>query len=155
MQDGRDAADFTILCSLDMNDSFGRATGTSVALRKHEGMQATVFYGVVQSSLMNMLLDGSQLFVDKADSALEQFKDSRATACSLGRSVTPCQPLSQLRPCPGFGRGFQHCHPPLAQQSPPSLFVAPAEVSTGTVDNGGSKQPSLTVPPAAAASKPS
>ena len=44
-------------------------------------------FGDVQSNLMDMPFDGTHLFGEKADSALECFKESRAMAKSLGLST--------------------------------------------------------------------
>ncbi|KAJ1198716.1 hypothetical protein NDU88_002555 [Pleurodeles waltl] len=87
VKDGRDAAKFTIRCGLDTTDSLGRAISSSVALRRHAWLRSTGFSGDVQPNLMDMPFDGSRLFGEKADSALERFKDSRATARSLGLSA--------------------------------------------------------------------
>ena len=49
-----------------------------------------------------MLFDGAHLFGDKADSALERFKDNQGTVKSLGLAIPP--PHSPFRPLQGFGR---------------------------------------------------
>ena len=84
-----DAAKFTIRCGLDTTDCVGRAMASSVALRCHAWLCMTGFSEDVQANLMDMPFDGTQLFVKKADSALERFKENRATTRSLGLSTAP------------------------------------------------------------------
>ena len=78
--DGRDAAKFMIKCGLHAADSLGRATASSVTLRRHAWLMSTGFLGDVQASLMDMPFDNTHLFGDKAASALERFKDTSAMA---------------------------------------------------------------------------
>lgn len=85
----------------------------------------------VQASLVDLPFDGSLLFEEKADSALDHFKDSRATARSLALSMAPRQPQSTFRPFCGHGRDFQpHFYTP---SKPHYLFVAEDEVPTDHV----------------------
>ena len=77
-------------------------------------MRSTGFYGDVQASLMDIPFDGSWLFGDKADSALEHFKDSKATACFIGLCVAARQPPRSF----AFFLGFHYLHLSLALKSP-------------------------------------
>ncbi|KAJ1173150.1 hypothetical protein NDU88_004991 [Pleurodeles waltl] len=77
----------------------------TVALRCHAWSRTSVFWGDVQQSLMDMPFDGTHLFGDKPDSALERFKDSWATARSLGLSSATRPPQSAFRPFCGHKRG--------------------------------------------------
>ncbi|KAJ1087665.1 hypothetical protein NDU88_000832 [Pleurodeles waltl] len=94
--DWRDAAKLTIRCGLDTTDSLGRSVATTVALRRHAWLRTSGFSGDVQQSLMDMPFDGTRLFGDKADSALERFKESRATARALGLSTATRPPTVRL-----------------------------------------------------------
>ncbi|KAJ1124673.1 hypothetical protein NDU88_003122 [Pleurodeles waltl] len=62
VNDGRDAAKFTIRYGLDTTNSLGRLVATTVALRRHAWLCTFRFSGDVQQSLMDMSFDGSRLF---------------------------------------------------------------------------------------------
>ena len=96
MIDGRVTAKFTIQCGLDTTNSLGRAICSTLALHLHGCLRSTVFFRDVQVALMDIPLDGSRLFSDKADPALERFKESRVTAWALGFSTDPLHPHSSF-----------------------------------------------------------
>ncbi|KAJ1099793.1 hypothetical protein NDU88_004888 [Pleurodeles waltl] len=58
--------------------------GTAVVARRQAWLRNSGFSSDVQSTLLDLPFDGDKLFGAKADSALERFKESRATAKSLG-----------------------------------------------------------------------
>ena len=96
VKEGIDTSKFTIRCSLNTADCVGRAMASSVALRRHAWLRTTGFSGDVQANLVDMPFDGAHFFGEKADYALERFKESRATAKSLGLSTR--QPHSSFHP---------------------------------------------------------
>lgn len=154
LAEGRDAAKFAIWCGLDSTDSLGKASSTSVAMRRYAWLRSTGFSGDVQSTLLDMPFDGRRLFGDKADSALKRFKESRATARSLGLATT-CPAQSAFRPFLGYGRGA----PPRSTQGhrPSQTVQSLCSWGRGTKlrGSGGQRAGQSTSAPSAAASKPS
>ena len=112
-------------------------------------MRSTGFISDVQSTLMDMPVDGSCLCGEKADSALE----GRATVRSLVLSALHvCRTNSVTRSLAMVGASnISKCSLP---SKPLSLFVAEAAVPTGPVDSEGSVQPNLLLSPAAASVRP-
>ena len=76
--------------------------GSLVALHRHPWLHTTDFSGDVQANLMDMPFDGDHLFGEKANSALERFKESRVTAQSLDLSTILRQPYSAFHPLRGY-----------------------------------------------------
>ncbi|KAJ1135527.1 hypothetical protein NDU88_001966 [Pleurodeles waltl] len=103
--DAQAAAQQIIQSGLDTTDSIARAMGTSVAMRRHAWLRSSGFSSDVQSTLMDLPFDGEKLFGDKADSALERFKDCRATAKSLGLQAPSATLYRPFRRFQGFARG--------------------------------------------------
>lgn len=128
IQDGCDAAEFTIHCGLDTTDSMGRAIGTSIAICHHAWLKLIGFSSDVQASLTDMLFDGTYLVRDKADSALERFKEIRATAHSLVLSALPHQPHQLFLSFQGSGMGTPYIQS-LQPQQGPSCFEATMDSS--------------------------
>ncbi|KAJ1164636.1 hypothetical protein NDU88_005071 [Pleurodeles waltl] len=65
---------------------------TSIATRRHAWLQSSGFSSDVQTTLLYLLFDGDKLFGTKADSALERFIESRATAGSWAFKLPPPLP---------------------------------------------------------------
>ncbi|KAJ1116790.1 hypothetical protein NDU88_004996 [Pleurodeles waltl] len=83
------AATQIIQTGLDTTDSVARAMGTTVVARRQAWLRNSGFSADVQSTLLDLPFDGDKLFGAKADSALERFKESRATAKSIvGKGYT-------------------------------------------------------------------
>ncbi|KAJ1168845.1 hypothetical protein NDU88_000758 [Pleurodeles waltl] len=83
------AATQIIQTGLDTTDSVARAMGTTVVARRQAWLRNSGFSADVQSTLLDLPFDGDKLFGAKADSALERFKESRATAKSVvGKGYT-------------------------------------------------------------------
>ncbi|KAJ1209616.1 hypothetical protein NDU88_004990 [Pleurodeles waltl] len=74
--DAQAAAQQIIQSSLDTTDSIARAMRTSVATRRHAWLRSSGFSSDVQTTILDLLFDGEWLFREKADSALERFKES-------------------------------------------------------------------------------
>ncbi|KAJ1210644.1 hypothetical protein NDU88_006006 [Pleurodeles waltl] len=93
------AATQVIQSGLDTTDSVARAMGTSNATRRQAWLRTSGFSSDVQAMLLDLPFDGAKLFGTKADSALERFKECRATAKSLGLQAvsTPFRPFRRLR----------------------------------------------------------
>ncbi|KAJ1092778.1 hypothetical protein NDU88_005888 [Pleurodeles waltl] len=106
VSDAQAAATQIIQSGLDTTDSVARAMGTAVVARRQAWLRNSGFSADVQSTLLDLPFDGDRLFGAKADSALERFKESRATAKSLGlqapSSSASSRIFSRFR---GFGRG--------------------------------------------------
>ncbi|KAJ1100807.1 hypothetical protein NDU88_005882 [Pleurodeles waltl] len=103
---GRDTAKFMIHCGLDTTDSLGKLVASTVAFRHHAWLRTSGFLGVVQQSLMDMPFDGTRFFRDKADLALEHFKESRAMAPTLSLLAAPRPAQSAFCPFCAHGRAF-------------------------------------------------
>ena len=88
VKEGRDTAKFTIRSGLDTTDYVGRAMASSMELRHYAWLCSTDFSNAVQTRLMEMPFDGVRMFGEKANTALEHFKESRVTSQSLGLSTT-------------------------------------------------------------------
>ncbi|KAJ1112338.1 hypothetical protein NDU88_000606 [Pleurodeles waltl] len=87
--DAQAAATQIIQSGLDTTDSVARAMGTAVVARRQAWLRNSGFSADVQSTLLDLPFDGDKLFGAKADSALERFKESRATAKSIvGKGYT-------------------------------------------------------------------
>ena len=82
--DGQCAAQQVIQAGLDTADSVARSRGTSVSMRRKAWLRGSGFSPDVQTTLLDLPFDGTRLFGAKTNAALERFKDSRATAKSLG-----------------------------------------------------------------------
>ena len=103
--DGQCAAQQVIQAGLDTADSIARSIGTSVVMRRQAWLRGSGFMQDVQAKLLDLRFDGARLFGEKADSALERFKDSKATAKSLG--LQPVQrSYRQFCRFRGFSREF-------------------------------------------------
>ncbi|KAJ1214845.1 hypothetical protein NDU88_002456 [Pleurodeles waltl] len=85
---GEAAATQIIQTGLDTTDSVARAMGTTVVERRQAWLRNSGFSADVQSTLLDLPFDGDKLFGAKADSALERFKESRATANVVGKGYT-------------------------------------------------------------------
>ncbi|KAJ1152752.1 hypothetical protein NDU88_005527 [Pleurodeles waltl] len=89
VSDAQAAATQIIQTGLDTTDSVARAMGTTVVERRQAWLRNSGFSADVQSTLLDLPFDGDKLFGAKADSALERFKESRATAKSVvGKGYT-------------------------------------------------------------------
>ncbi|KAJ1085596.1 hypothetical protein NDU88_005726 [Pleurodeles waltl] len=89
VSDAQAAATQIIQSGLDTTDSVARAMGTAVVARRQAWLRNSGFSADVQSTLLDLPFDGDKLFGAKADSALERFKESRATAKSIvGKGYT-------------------------------------------------------------------
>ncbi|KAJ1109751.1 hypothetical protein NDU88_007110 [Pleurodeles waltl] len=116
VSDAQAAATQVIQSGLDTTDSVARAMGPAVATRRQAWLRRSGFSSDVQSTLLDLPFDGDKLFGAKADSALERFKESRATAKSLGLQASSSASSRFFRRFRGFGRGssssfrgkFQH-----------------------------------------------
>lgn len=64
-------------------------------------MRLTVFSDDMQTSPMDMPFNGSRLFRRKADSTLEQFKDSPSTITGLNASEAIFPPFHEMESTPG------------------------------------------------------
>ncbi|KAJ1098777.1 hypothetical protein NDU88_003884 [Pleurodeles waltl] len=82
VSDAQAAATQVIQSGLDTTDSVARAMGTAVVTRRQAWLRNSGFSSDLQSTLLDLPFDGDKLFGAKADSALERFKESRATAKS-------------------------------------------------------------------------
>ncbi|KAJ1217777.1 hypothetical protein NDU88_005369 [Pleurodeles waltl] len=106
VSDAQAAATQIIQTGLDTTDSVARAMGTTVVERRQAWLRNSGFSTDVQSTLLDLPFDGDKLFGAKADSALERFKESRATAKSLGLQAPSSTASSRFfRRFRGFGRG--------------------------------------------------
>ncbi|KAJ1180645.1 hypothetical protein NDU88_005865 [Pleurodeles waltl] len=106
VSDAQAAATQIIQSGLDTTDSVARAMGTAVVARRQAWLRNSGFSADVQSTLLDLPFDGDKLFGAKADSALERFKESRATAKSLGLQAPSSSASSRFfRRFRGFGRG--------------------------------------------------
>lgn len=65
-----------ILPGLDTADSVARIMGSSIASRRQAWLRSSNFSPDDQATLVVLPFDGSRLFGEKADSALQRFKDS-------------------------------------------------------------------------------
>ena len=85
---------------------------------------------------MHMPFDGSHLFGDKSDSALEQFKVSSMAARSFGLSIAPINPILSFTPFVAMAGAHKLVYSTprtLRTSRQPSLFVAVAMVPTEAV----------------------
>ncbi|KAJ1086659.1 hypothetical protein NDU88_006775 [Pleurodeles waltl] len=106
VSDAQAAATQIIQTGLDTTDSVARTMGTTVVERRQAWLRNSGFSADVQSTLLDLPFDGDKLFGAKADSALERFKESRATAKSLGLQAPSSTASSRFfRRFRGFGRG--------------------------------------------------
>ncbi|KAJ1158112.1 hypothetical protein NDU88_010806 [Pleurodeles waltl] len=105
VSDAQAAATQVIQSGLDTTDSVARAMGTAVVTRRQAWLRNSGFSSDVQSTLLDLPFDGDKLFGAKADSALERFKESRATAKSLGLQATSSASSRFFRRFRGFGCG--------------------------------------------------
>ncbi|XP_069061949.1 phosducin-like protein 2 [Pleurodeles waltl] len=79
LSDAQAAAKQIDQSGLDSTDSVARALGASIATRRDAWLRSSGFSSDGQTTLLNLPFDEEKLFGDKADSALERFKDSWAT----------------------------------------------------------------------------
>ncbi|KAJ1118686.1 hypothetical protein NDU88_006874 [Pleurodeles waltl] len=105
VSDAQAAATQVIQSGLDTTDSVARAMGTAVVARRQAWLRNSGFSSDVQSTLLDLPFGGDKLFGAKADSALERFKESRATAKSLGLQAASSASSRVFRRFRGFGRG--------------------------------------------------
>ena len=101
--DGQCAAQQVIQAGLDTADSIARSMGTSVVMRRQAWLSRSGFSPDVQATLLDLPFDGTKPFGAKADAAFERFKDTRATAKSLGLQSIQ-RNYRQFRRFRGFSR---------------------------------------------------
>lgn len=91
---------------------------SSIVTRRQTWLRSSGLFPDVQATLLDLPFDGSKLFGEKADSALQRFKDSKATAKSLGLQ-TQSRGFGYRRN-QGFGRSYFHSlrQPQQQQQNP-------------------------------------
>lgn len=105
-QDGQGAVSYFFKLSMDTTDCLGRVDWTSMVLSHYAWFRSIGFSSDALQSLLNMPFTETHLFRDQVYFALERFKDSKATACSLGLT-SPTQQFPQqfccfLRLCQGI-----------------------------------------------------
>ena len=110
-----------------------------VAHQRSAWLQSTGFLEVLQASLMDMPFDGSRLFVDKADVALELFRES-GTARSLDLSTAPAIRTLPLAPPVATTECFSPVHSTSHTHKLSRLPVTAAP--TDPVDTRDNTQPS-------------
>lgn len=76
LTDAQAASKQVIQSGLDTADSVARIMGSSIASRRQAWLRSSNFSPDVQATLVDLPFDGSRLFGEKADSALQRFKDS-------------------------------------------------------------------------------
>ncbi|KAJ1081047.1 hypothetical protein NDU88_001231 [Pleurodeles waltl] len=103
LADAQAAATQVIQSGLDTSDSVARAMGTTIVSRRQSWLRSSGFSSDVQATLLDLPFDGEKLFGTKADSALERFKESRATARSLGLQSSASSSFRGFRRFKGFG----------------------------------------------------
>ncbi|KAJ1125992.1 hypothetical protein NDU88_004405 [Pleurodeles waltl] len=105
LADAQAAATQVIQSGLDTLDSVARAMGTTIVSRRQSWLRSSGFSSDVQATLLDLPFHGEKLFGSKADSALERFKESRATARSLGLQSSASSTFRGFQRFKGFGRG--------------------------------------------------
>lgn len=92
---------------LDTADSVAGAMGVCVATRCHAWLRGSDFSPDVQATPLDLPFNGSRLFGANVDSALHRFKDTRATARSLGLR-TQLRDYRQFLKFQGYSRNLSY-----------------------------------------------
>nr|XP_042697612.1 uncharacterized protein LOC122172305 [Chrysemys picta bellii] len=94
VDEGMAVAKTSLQASLDSADAAARTIASGVVMRRSAWLQASGLPPEVQTTLQDLLFEGSGLFSDQTDARLHSLKDSRATLKSLGMHT----PVTQRKP---------------------------------------------------------
>lgn len=107
LSDAQATAHQVIQSVLDTADSVAGAMGVCVATRCHAWLRGSDFSPDVQATPLDLPFNGSRLFGANVDSALHRFKDTRATARSLGLR-TQLRDYRQFLKFQGYSRNLSY-----------------------------------------------
>ena len=82
--DGEQASSALIDASMDASSCAFRQIGNAAVMRRYGWLKSTTFRPEVQSRIMDMPFDGSNVFGKKVDDTLQSIKADTETARSLG-----------------------------------------------------------------------